>query len=146
VLADSVESIVDDSMELSLLSPCIETNPKTRKSRSGRAKAKRRSADNKFVLTNMPPKFACGIINDMMCACSDESLKLREKLFESTKAIEFIEGALHKSMNFIGKALDNQTVRASMLRLLTSLMSAFYLSFSSRLLYNLLKILKSTLF
>ena len=110
-LAESLDSILDDSMEISLLSPCFEPTTKTRKSRSERGKAKRQSAKSKFTLS-MSPKFACSIINDMLCACTDSSLKLREKLFGSAKAVEAIEEALRKAMNFIGKALNNQTVRA----------------------------------
>ena len=111
VLAESLDSILDDSMEISLLSPCFESNTKTRKSRSERGKAKRQSSNSKFTLS-MAPKFACSIINDMLCAYTDSSLKLREKVFGSAKAVESIEGALRKAMNFIGKALNNQTVRA----------------------------------
>lgn len=108
-LADSLESTLDDTMELSLLSPCLESTKRIKRNRSRSSKG--RKSVSKWSLSGFPPKFACSVLNDILRGSSDSCLSLRQKLFASAKATETIHNSLSRAMKFIGTALDNQPVR-----------------------------------
>ncbi len=111
-LADSLESSMDNSVEMRLLSPSLESTNTRRKSRSRMSKGC--SSKIKSILSAFPSKFSCSVLNDILRGSSASSLMLREKLFASTKATQIIENALLSAMDFIGRALDNQPVRSSL--------------------------------